>query len=127
MSSENASTAANHEANATIVTDIGHSPSIPPLFKPTNVRVKEYWGLISHVASYVSDTKEWKTSNVLKGYCTKCNISIPRSIQNPKQVQRHMVRFHEDYLSKKRKALSVEQKPVNHYFSKKYARSCFQR
>ena len=30
-----------------------------------------------------------------------------------------MVRFHEDYLSKKRKASSVEQKPVNHYFSKK--------
>jgi hypothetical protein len=30
-----------------------------------------------------------------------------------------MVRFHEDYLSKKQKALSVEQKPINHYFSKK--------
>jgi hypothetical protein len=82
-------------------------PFYPSSFKPTKVRLKEYWELISLVAPYVDDTKEWKTSDALKAYCTKCNISIPWSIQNPKQVQRHMVRFHEEYLSKKRKALSV--------------------
>jgi hypothetical protein len=61
MSSENASAAVNHDSNATIIIDEGCSPSIPPLFKPTNVRVKEYWELISLVAPYVDDTKEWKT------------------------------------------------------------------
>jgi hypothetical protein len=52
------------------------SPSIPPLFKPTKVRVKEYWEIISLVAPFVDESKEWKTSDAVKAYCTKCNIPI---------------------------------------------------
>jgi len=65
MSSENdapaATSAANNEAKAappfiTLADDVtSGSPSIPPLFKPTKVRVKEYWEVISLVAPYVDE------------------------------------------------------------------------
>jgi hypothetical protein len=98
------------------------SPSIPPLFKPTKVRVKEYWEIISLVAPYVDESKEWKTSDALKAYCTKCNIPIPWTFQSPKQVQRHMAKYHGNYLATKRKTTAAEadkQKTLNYYFSKK--------
>jgi len=117
MSSENAeppaTSAANNEANAAppIITLDGDvtsgSPSIPSLFKPTMVCVKEYWEIISLVAPYVDESKEWKTSDTVKAYCTKCNVPIPWTVQNPKQVQRHMTKYHGDYLNKKRKGTAA--------------------
>jgi hypothetical protein len=55
----------------------GGSPSIPPPLKPTKVRVKEYWEIISLVAPYVHESKQWKTSDAVTAYCTKCNTLIP--------------------------------------------------
>ena len=84
MSSENAEPpAANNEAKAAppIITVDGDvtsgSPSIPSLFKPTKVCVKEYWEIISLVAPYVDESKEWKTIEAVKAYCMKCNVLIP--------------------------------------------------
>jgi len=42
------------------------SPSIPPLYKPRKVHVKEYWEIISLVAIYVNESKECKTSDAVK-------------------------------------------------------------
>ena len=76
MSSENAeppaTSAANNEAKAappfiTLDDDVtSGSPSIPSLFKPTKVCVKEYWEIISLVTPYVDESKEWKTSDAVK-------------------------------------------------------------
>ena len=114
MSSENdapaATSAANNEAKAappiiTLNLDVtSGSTSIPPLFKPTKVCVKDYWEIISLVAPYVDESKEWKTSDTVKAYCMKCNVSLPWTVQNPNQVQRHMTKYHVDYLNKKRKS-----------------------
>jgi len=75
------------------------------------------------VAPYVNELKEWKTSYAVKVYCTKCNIPIPWTVQNPKQVQMHMTKYHGDYLNKKRKGITAtaddEQQTLNNYFSKK--------
>ena len=133
MSSENAApaaaSAANNEAKAappfiTLDDDVtSGSPSIPPLFKPTKVHGKEYWEVISLVAPYVDESKEWKTNDAVKAYCMKCNVPIPWTVQNPKQVQRHMTKYHGDYLNKKRKGTAAtaddEQQTLNNYFGKK--------
>jgi hypothetical protein len=115
---------ANDKANSAAATIVLHedvaecgSPSIPPLFKPTKVRVKEYWEIISLVAPYVDESKEWETSDAVKALCT-----IPSPFQNPMQVQRHMAKYHGNYLATKRKttpAEADEQKKLNYYFSKK--------
>jgi hypothetical protein len=113
MSSENAEppaiSAADNEAKATapiikLDEDVtSDSPSIPPLFKPTKICVKKYWEIISLVAPYVDESKEWKTREAVKAYCMKYNVLMPWTIQNPKQVQRHMTKYLVDFLAKKRK------------------------
>jgi hypothetical protein len=97
------------------------SPMIPPLFKRTKVRVKEYWEIISLVAPYVDESKECKTSDAVKAYCTKFNIPIPWTFQNPKQVQRQMCKlFCEE--EKSTAAEADKQKALNHYFNIKNSR-----
>ena len=105
----------------------GSTSDIPHLFKPNKVRVKEYWEIMSLVAPYADASREWKTSDAVDAYCTKCKTRIKWNVKNPKPVQRHMTKYHQDYLTqarKKRKALDAtdcESKTttINHNFSKK--------
>jgi len=134
MSSENAAppatSAANNEAKAappiiTLDEDVtSGSPLIPPLFKPTKVHVTEYWEIISLVAPYIDESKECKTSDAVKSYCMKCNVPIPWSVQNPKQVQRHMTKYHGDYLNKNRKGTAAtdndEEQTLKNYSGKSF-------
>jgi len=75
------------------------------------------------VAPYLDESKEWKTSDTVKAYCTKCNFPIPWTVQNAKHVQRHLTNYHGDYLNKKRKGTATtaddEQQKLNNYFCKK--------
>ena len=72
------------------------------------VHVKEYLEIISLVAPNVDESKEWKTSDAVKANCTKCNVPIPWTVQNLKQVQRHMTKYHGDYLKKREKELQPQ-------------------
>jgi len=38
------------------------------------------------MAPYVDESKEWKTIEAVKAYCMKCNVLIPWTVQNPKQL-----------------------------------------
>lgn len=94
----------------------------PPLFKPDKVRVKEYWEVVSLVAPYVNDSKVWKTSDAISAYCTKCKIKLSWCTQNPKAVQRHMNKYHNDILTESKKrngAFTMEVKTLDHFYSKK--------
>ena len=75
----------------------------PLLFKPSKIRVKEYWTLISLVAPRAEAGKEWKTSDAVSAYCSKCDKIVPWSIQNPKHVHRHMEKFQHKFLAESKK------------------------
>jgi len=60
------------------------------------------------VAPNVDESKEWKTSDAVKAHCTKCNVPIPWTVQNLKQLQRHMTKFHGDNLKKREKELQPQ-------------------
>ena len=93
----------------------------PPLFKPRKVRVKEYWEFIALVAPNADEKKEWKTSEAICAYCTKCKMKLPWTIKNPKQVQCHMDKNHHDFIVQSRsfKRKPMEPKTIQHFFSKK--------
>jgi hypothetical protein len=94
----------------------------PPFFKLDKVQVKEYWEVVSLVAPYVNDSKVWKTSDAISAYCTKCKIKLSWCTQNPKAVQRHMNKYHNDILTESKKpnrAFTMEVKTLDHFYSKK--------
>lgn len=90
-----------------------------PLFKPDKIRVKEYWDIISLVAPN-KESKRWKTNDAIAAYCIKCKIKIPYSTENPKHVKRHMNKYHEHFLNKRKATHEVpEVKTLHHFYSKK--------
>ena len=93
----------------------------PPLFKPNKVRVKEYWEFVALVAPTADENKEWKTSEAICAYCTKCKMKIPWTVKNPKQVQRHMDKNHYNFLDQSRnlKRKPTESKTMQQFFGKK--------
>ena len=124
-SSDNTTAGNNVKDNSTLKTT-----TKPLLFKPSKIRVKEYWTFISLVAPRAEAGKEWKTSDAVSAYCSECDKKMPWSIQNPKHVQRHMEKFHHKFLaeSKKRKDRSdaVESKPLGFFSRKRRRKICNQ-
>ena len=115
---DNTTAEINVKDNSTLKTTMEHL-----LFKPSKIRVKEYWTFMSLVAPRTEAGKAWKSSDAVSAYCSKCDKKIPWSIKNPKHVQRHMEKFHHKFLaeSKKRKNRTVdavESKPLG-FFRKK--------
>ena len=91
----------------------------PPLFKPTKVRVQAYWKFVSLVAPYVDESKQWKTSDAVCAFCTMCKCKISYSTGNPKNLKRHMEKFHPTDLEENLKRKQPQGKSIQHFYSKK--------
>ena len=91
----------------------------PPLFKPKKVRVQAYWKFVSLVAPYVDESKQWKTSDAVCAFCTMCKCKISYSTGNPKNLKRHMEKFHPTDLEENLKRKQPQGKSIQHFYSKK--------
>ena len=93
--------------------------SLPPLFLPKNIRKKEYWRCIKLMAPS-REEKLWTSTDAIGAYCLKCKQKLIYSVQNPKNISRHMERYHKDILQEGiQKKNTTTSNSVKSFFSKK--------
>ena len=75
--------------------------------------------ILSLVAPYVDESKQRKTSDAVCAFCTMCKCKIAYSTGNPKNLKRHIKKFHHTELEENTKRKQPQETAFNIFTVKK--------